>query len=823
MWSETNDVDAELYRGSRLEAVLEALPERAHELNEDEMAFVDASRLARDAERERERRTNRRLRRLLTAAACLVVVAVLAGLLAYNRQVAANHSRRSAEITTLANRSEAMRSSNRDAAALLAIEANRLRPDDESRAALFSTFTRDPGFLGYHFLGGADGARVQGALVPDSNTAIVSIGFANPETPDTSLRAVDLTTGEEGPPFEAIDAHDYVINAAVSTDGRVAVAYGKQVFNGSNPREALGFDIATGRAIGPRIILSDNKDQRNDEFSVAVNRDGTQIAVGGGTFGQVRIFDIRSGDLLTTIDAPDDMLSSIQGRETSSANWAPDGTLYVGSSGTHLRQFDPESFELMRDITVPEIATGGTLQFSPDGAFVVARGNIFTDVSSGSLARIDLADGRTAWTIGPEEYASSSCDALAFSLPEDRLWCADYSGVIRGRSLSTGALDGTTVEHQRSGLTSMAVQSVAGQRYLVSFGMQSPSIGRWQIDGGGPLTRHLADGYDGVDYSPSGRWLLGARGTEEPNSLIGAVWDTVDQHQVLTLPPEIADVAWLDDERLVVVDADGHTRVIDVSTGGTSDGAVDVQPGWTRPARAGDGRLAFGYADGHVDVYDFDEGTRVVTLRPSAAAPIKDRGSVFLMAASADGTRLYVQTNPGQGLGLYEFDINSGEQLAMYPDTGIASFAAAGDGPVAFGHINGTVTLHDPRDLSLVGTLPGTRSFAWVTYDGSGRFLSVQGNDGTMALYDVVRRQRMGDPIDIGGDASVAVRPDGLELAVATIANATVTLWSLDAGTMSDTACRIAGRNLTHAEWNTYIGNLAPYHATCPDYPVPEA
>jgi hypothetical protein len=31
-----------------------------------------------------------------------------------------------------------------------------------------------------------------------------------------------------------------------------------------------------------------------------------------------------------------------------------------------------------------------------------------------------------------------------------------------------------------------------------------------------------------------------------------------------------------------------------------------------------------------------------------------------------------------------------------------------------------------------------------------------------------------------------------------------------------DAACRVASRNLTRDEWTTYIGNLAPYHETCP-------
>ena len=77
-----------------------------------------------------------------------------------------------------------------------------------------------------------------------------------------------------------------------------------------------------------------------------------------------------------------------------------------------------------------------------------------------------------------------------------------------------------------------------------------------------------------------------------------------------------------------------------------------------------------------------------------------------------------------------------------------------------------------------------------------------------MALYDVARRQRMGDAIDIG-NASVDLRPDGLEIAVANWDHPGVTLWSLDPDTLTDAACHIAGRNLSLTEWDTYIGDLA--------------
>ena len=57
-WDEAGRADGELYRGSRLEAVLEVIPEREQELSPSESDFVAASRTARDAGR-RARATQR--------------------------------------------------------------------------------------------------------------------------------------------------------------------------------------------------------------------------------------------------------------------------------------------------------------------------------------------------------------------------------------------------------------------------------------------------------------------------------------------------------------------------------------------------------------------------------------------------------------------------------------------------------------------------------------------------------------------------------------------------------------------------------------------
>jgi len=42
-----------------------------------------------------------------------------------------------------------------------------------------------------------------------------------------------------------------------------------------------------------------------------------------------------------------------------------------------------------------------------------------------------------------------------------------------------------------------------------------------------------------------------------------------------------------------------------------------------------------------------------------------------------------------------------------------------------------------------------------------------------------------------------------------------VAVWDLNPSDWEQAACRVAGRNLTSTEWDTYLSQLEPYHKTC--------
>lgn len=100
-WEASGRDAGDLYRGARLATALEWSADHGLEMNESERTFLEASRRAAEQDVERQRRTNRRLRLLLAGTAGLLVVALGAGVLAFDQ------GRRAEEAAAIAKREEA--------------------------------------------------------------------------------------------------------------------------------------------------------------------------------------------------------------------------------------------------------------------------------------------------------------------------------------------------------------------------------------------------------------------------------------------------------------------------------------------------------------------------------------------------------------------------------------------------------------------------------------------------------------------------------------------------------------------------------------------
>ena len=193
-WAALGRPDSELYRGRRLDAVLDWRAASAPDLTALESEYVAAAVVRRDAEQERQtaharrdHQQNRRLRWLLRAAVLLLVVATGASVLARRNASSADRDRDAASATrdqqqveALTNASLALRATNRSAAALLAVAAYQRWPDDpRTHSALLGTFTGAQGFVSDLPVG----EFMSGALLPGGTQALVAVNGRRPGDP----------------------------------------------------------------------------------------------------------------------------------------------------------------------------------------------------------------------------------------------------------------------------------------------------------------------------------------------------------------------------------------------------------------------------------------------------------------------------------------------------------------------------------------------------------------------------------------------------------------------------------------------------------------
>ena len=836
-WEHSGRDTNELYRGPRLVAALDWAAKDDTGLNASERAFLAASTERRDADQIEARRRIRRLRGALVGVAVLLVVALVAGLLAVRsdrdardqrdtartaqgeaqeqrdtalaaeqeaqeQRDAARAAQHETQLDALISESLALRSTNRGVAALLAVEAYRRRPDAKAWSALLATFTAAPGFGGYQYVP-AD-RFVTGALVPGASSAVVALDGGD-------LRLLDLTSGELDARFPpAPDGPVSPSVVRVSDDGRFVAQLGDVSLDPASNALSV-YEVATGRLVfGPLsapFLAGD----------VAINADGSLVAVAGGADGALavyRIADAQPVGVVPGLSRPERVDLT---RNTAAVDFGADGRLYHGSMLGPIRVVDPSTMNVIDSYQTPLLSSNNQLVVTHSG-LLIATGDEAT-------AAVDTTTDAIRWTIA-RPRGSNACSAIAVAEASGRFYCRTIFGSeVRGlvgrigrleeRELGTGRTTGVVLDPQEGTVGDLGITT--DERELVTFSHNAPVISRWRLDGTGPVTTRVGDGWIGGRYDPTGTMLLVAHnpdGTLFEDEARGPddqfVWDPVADRMIDPLD-DVVLAGWAGPPGiLVAVFADGTAGLYDVTTRSRVDGAtIELLDTPVQHFRSPDGtRLYLGYVrPSRIQTLDSTTGEQIAPI-------LHVDGSTASLSATSDGSRIVTTSLRDGAWSMTVHDATTGEPLGSVPDLIIAEVGP--EGTLVGASIVGEITEYDLDTLQPVGSFPGVRGLvAGFQWSDDSKILTANSHDRTVSVYDLASRTRLGDPIPVQvfTPRGFSLRPDGKAVAIGD--GDGIAIWDLEPEHLQAAACRLAGRNLTPTEWDTHLAELGAYRPTC--------
>lgn len=831
-WAAGERDDDLLFRGSRLAAALDVADAHPAEINPVEREFLGAG-----AEREQreeddlralahaQARSNRRLRRSLTAVAVLLVCALIAGAVAISgfaraadeRDRAEASSRRTA-VQNLVSQSLGLRDTRRDLAALLAVAGYRLAPGSDTESALFATFTGAPGFAG-HLRGGEHFLYRSGAFLPGGHRLAV-VDAAG----ELRIFDADRLAETEHVTVSSARALDAVI--AVSHDGStLAVASDTGVADA--PGELRVLDSATLRASFDAVRL---------DFpvrSLAVSPDGRLAAVSGGDDARVEIRDARTGALVVSAYPQRSAANtSSQGSTAGLAFSAPD-RLVVASQAGSVQTLDAHTGETLATIAGPPglagpsgccpLRSGWVVRLTADGRSAVTSG------PAGTM-RWDLANGRAAWP----EPASQSCRSFTIAEASSAVICGVGFARTVALDLETGVTRAERYGGNQSSVDDLAISDDGRVLAVIGgFDAQGPlqtdiraTAAIWRLDGAGPIHRTLGSGRlvplgnDG--YDPAGRLLLltapqgaaaplGTGGLDlkvmDPNT--GAIVDELDG---------ILGAAWSGQrDKLAALFTDGTNGLYDVARHTRLPGKnkFDILPIGVLPDPA-HGRLIVWDNAGHVRAVSMKDGS---PTSPSFDIPATNPATWAIgwrLVVSPDGRTL---VGASVEYGLQSFDVATGRRVAG-PRREYFRVVMSPNGEAVAWTAANRVAIFDPVTLEpLSDALPASFGPIFnLLFSADGQRMVVYSPAGTYQLVDWPSRTPLGDPIAWGNGVPapwsfVDLRDDGQQLAFPGAEG--ITVWDLDRDTWIDRACALAGRDLTPAEWQHYLGAFGEQREIC--------
>ncbi|MFW5471631.1 BTAD domain-containing putative transcriptional regulator [Knoellia sp. CPCC 206435] len=795
-WEVLGRPDSELYRGVRQARAAEWRPRHDPELTPAERAFLDASAaLAETEERatqeqvRRERRSNQRLRAGLAAVAALLAVAIIAGALAKTAGERAEQQSVVADARRVG--AEALRTPDQDLALLLAVAGTWLHDAPDTRDNLNAVLDRAPQLMGVVKTNASGAAvrpdgRILAARSWDTGVTLVDIqtrkevarnhdtplagvvfnpngtqlaASVNPTT-FTGLRRVDPV------PLRMLDPQNATLaprQLGGMPTGRVV--HGAFSFSNNGRWLAAGFVHPTELDHDTLIRVWDTQDLTRPvaaftvpflvKGNLAVNDDRTPIYGIGVHDEQVHTVSVPGGRKIASAPATSDLTLS------------PDGATVGVVRGSQIALLDPERLTVKSVIDEDGGVDG--IRFSPKGdklGYSVDTTLVVRSIADPDAPGIRLTGSqKTANVIGfsPDGrtlYSTAGTRLLLWDLSGDRRFLRSVPVEPQQDSAETVLVklspDGQTVAN--------LVRATEGPE-AYGFQILDVTSGNWSP----PSALREAGAYwADMAWRPDGRAVASAHNDQWVDLWDGATGRSLGQHRVPDRYGIVYSVAFSgDSRRLLVGTHQGWVYAVDASTLEIVGEPVQVKAGVPALAVASN-------AEGSRALVSFDHNLQLLDL---------DRG------------RVLKTTDP-------PFDV---EGWAWLPDG--SAIVVTGTDRSRDGH--GTIALLDPQALSVRETRSGPRVAGgeWIRFSRDGERFVISGFEqvglwavDTLSLLGSVRAPSESTAVQVPGSSEVHIAS----------ADGEVSVWDPTPEAATAAACRIAGRQLTDIDWQTYLPDHSP-------------
>ncbi len=792
-WQAAGRDTSELFRGARLASTLDWAAGHGGDLNELERDFLAESRAEADAEVEHQRRTNRRLRTLLVGLAALLAVALVAGVVALNQRGEARDAARIADAQRLGV--DALNQERLDEALLSARAAVALDESPATQSSLLSVLQRSPATLGavdHQF--GIYGA----AISPDGELMAIGDDLGNVGVYDAATRR------PLGPPYRIESG--IIQNVRFSPDGNtLAVSF----MDRSVPELSAVFDLIDPRSGERRLRLRLPPLRGPQHFvfaDVMFLPNGRDLLVrpvhGAAPDGPASPMYRVDGET----GAVTDRLRV--GRYTSSfyASETADGGVFLTSlRDARTWEIDPQPLRVVRSWPVGDHSGA----VSPDGR-VFALGS-----EKGGVRLLDLGSGRIRTLRGGHE---GPVFRMRFT-PDGRtlvtagrdgkvlVWDVEQGTVAQRFAGHSGAIDG--LDLTRDGRT------------LITGSLDTRAI-LWDLAGDRRLDRRFFVGRRfkevfssrGIAVSPDGRTLAVAHSDGVVDLLDTA---TLRRRRVLrALDGAPASVDFSPDGRLLAVTGVGGRVTLwnarTLAPEGELEGVHALSPAL---AFSPDGKL-LAAAEADLAGPLLPRPLRVWDVRTRTLTAFRGRSANGSIAFSPDGELIAAAAGE---LGTHVRDVRTGSLVKRLGTSDSPhSVAFSPDGELLFvGQYDGRGQLFSTETWKPVGRpLEGhTGRITFPEFSRDGRTLVTAAADGTVVIWDVASQKPLGSPIELAPStfASVALSPDGSRLFAVSTRGEGVS-FELSREAWKRHACRVAGRELTAAEWRDALP-ARPHQAVC--------